>query len=115
MPNRSDLLSGVNKVLDESKWDNLSMDLETGEIIEFANFESGEILYNIGNVDEKEYIKMLEQHFEFEIVVGESDNIIFKRDDNEDTERYLHEIQKILQNLDSSLDGISNMELKNII
>jgi hypothetical protein len=114
MTSKSEILEKINKVLDGSDIDILSINFENGRSIEFANFEQEEILYNIANIDEQNYIEVLEQNIDLGIESKGDIFITFNRDNNEDAKKYLTEIQEISEIIDSSREDISAMELKNI-
>lgn len=114
MTSKSEILEKMSEVLNESEWDNLSINFENGRGIEFANFEQEEIMYNAVKIDEQGYIDALEEDIDLEIVSSSDNGVIFRRDNNESVEKYLKEMENILDIIDSSREGISTMELKNI-
>jgi hypothetical protein len=104
----------MTKVLDESVWDNLSIEFESGHSVEFASFShTNGVLYNIAGINE-ESLGTLEQNVDLKIDSKGDVYITFNREDTASVEIYWEEIENILAAMGSGRDGIPAMELKNL-
>lgn len=114
MVNESTLRENVEKVLDESNYDDLLINLESGRGIEFANFETDVILYNIVKIDKEIYITRLENEISHDIEDKGEIYITFSRPNRKNIDDYIDEIKQIFGTLDSGIENISSMELQDL-
>jgi hypothetical protein len=104
----------MTKVLDESVWDNLLIEFQSGHGVEFANFShTNGVLYNITGIN-GQILRSLEQKIGLKIENKANHYITFRGEETEDVEIYWQEIKGILAVMKSGIDDISTMELRNL-